>query len=210
LEGNATVLAVSAVERSLSAVVLAGGRNTRLGGLNKGLAFFQGIPLAVRVLRLLAGLFEEVILVTNQPEQYAPVAGSAVLAGDLFSGCGPLGGIHAGLHRAGSPAAFCVACDMPFLSADFIRRQSELFLERDCDILLPRVRKEIEPLHAIYRKTLLGDIERILTDGKGYSIRRLFPLVRTEYLDLEDRPEVLRMFTNINLPEELAALGGQP
>jgi molybdopterin-guanine dinucleotide biosynthesis protein A len=181
-----------------------------MGGLDKGLVPVQGVPLAARVLRLLAPLFEEVILVTNQPEQYRLLAGSAVLTGDLITGRGPLGGIHAGLARAGRQAAFCVACDMPYLSVDFILRQAEAYLERDCDILLPRVRGEIEPLHAIYRKTLLGQIERILSDGQGYSIRRLFPLVRTEYLELEARPEVLRMFTNINEPGDLDALRGQP
>jgi molybdopterin-guanine dinucleotide biosynthesis protein A len=180
-----------------------------MGGLDKGLVPVQGVPLTVRVLRLLAPLFEEVILVTNQPELYGPLAGSAVLTGDRIAGRGPLGGIHAGLGRAEGQAAFCVACDMPYLSADFIRRQVEAFLERDCDILLPRVRGEIEPLHGIYRKKLLGQIERILTDGQGYSIRRLFPLVRTEYLELEDRPEILKMFTNINEPGDWAALGGQ-
>jgi molybdopterin-guanine dinucleotide biosynthesis protein A len=204
------VLAVSASEGRLSAVVLAGGRNVRMGGLDKGLVPFQGVPLAVRALRLLAPLFGEVILVTNQPEQYGPLAGSAVLAGDLIAGRGPLGGIHAGLARASGQAAFCLACDMPFLSADFVRRQVEAYLSKDCDILLPRVRGEIEPLHGIYRKTLLLEIERILTDGQGYSIRRLLPRARTEYLDLEASPEVLRMFTNINEPGDLAALRGQP
>jgi len=204
------VLAVSNVVRRLSAVVLAGGRNARMGGLDKGLAPVQGEPLAVRVLRILAPLFEEVILVTNQPGQYRPLAGSAVLIGDLFPGRGPLAGIHAGLARTGGEAAFCLACDMPYLSADFIRRQTEAYLARDCDVLLPRVRGEIEPLHAIYRKTLLDAIERILTDGQGYSIRRLYPLVRTEYLELEASSEVVRMFTNVNEPGDLDALRGRP
>lgn len=204
------MLAVPLREDRLSALVLAGGKNTRMGGLDKGRIEFQGVPLAVRAVRLLAGLFREVILVTNQTEAYAELSDSALLAADLYQGCGPLGGLHAGLLASGRPAALCLACDLPNLSAKFIRRQADLFLELDCDVLLPRVRGEIEPLHAIYRKSLLGHIERILNDGQGYSIRRLFPLVRTEYLDLEDKPEVLRMFTNINLPEDLEALHGQP
>jgi molybdopterin-guanine dinucleotide biosynthesis protein A len=202
------VLAVSIALRRLSAVVLAGGRNLRMGGLDKGLAIVQGVPLAVRVLRVLAPLFEEMILVTNQPERYRPLADSAIIAGDLFPGRGPLAGIHAGLARTGKEAAFCLACDMPYLCSDFIRRQAEVYLERDCEVLLPRVGGEIEPLHAIYRKSLLGPIEGILTDGQGYSIRRLFKLARTEYLDLEASPEVLRMFTNVNQPGDLEALGG--
>lgn len=202
--------AVATGKLQLSAVVLAGGRNVRMGGRDKGLVEFRGAPLAAGVLRLLEPLFEEVILVTNRPEPYRLLAGSAVLTADRIAGCGPLGGIHAGLHRAGHEAAFCLACDMPCLSADFIRRQAEAYLEQDCEILIPRVAGRIEPLHAIYRKSLLARIEGLLTDGEGCSIRRLLPLARTEYLELEETPEVLKMFTNINEPGDLDVLRGQP
>jgi molybdopterin-guanine dinucleotide biosynthesis protein A len=210
LPGQCYSAAVPLREDRLSAVVLAGGRNTRMGGLDKGRIPFRGVPLAVRAVRLLAGLFQEVILVTNNPEAYPELSGLTLLTADRFQGCGPLGGLHAGLLASSRPAALCLACDLPNLSADFIRRQTGIFFERDCEVLLPRVRGEVEPLHAIYRKSLIGPIEKILNDGQGYSIRRLFPLARTEYLDLEDEPEVMRMFANINLPEDLDVLRGQP
>jgi len=153
-------------------------------------------------------LFSEVLLVTNSLEAYRSLAAPAVLVADLHKNCGPLAGIQAALRSCRAPAAFCAACDMPFLSAELIVRQVERFRELDCDVLLPRLRGEIEPLHGVYGKSVLPEVERILADGEGYSIRRLYPRVRTEYLELEDTPEIRKVFTNINTKEELEAFLG--
>jgi molybdopterin-guanine dinucleotide biosynthesis protein A len=196
------------MEKELSAVVLAGGMNSRMGGLDKGRIPFQGVPLALRAVRLLAGIFEEVVLVANSAEGYPGLPAGVLLTGDLFPGRGPLAGIHAGLARSSRQAAFCVACDMPFLSAGLIRRLARRFRELDCDVLLPRVGAEVEPLHALYHRRLLAAMERLLSDGQGNSIRRLFPAVRTEYLELPDTAQVRRAFTNLNTPEDVRRLCG--
>jgi molybdopterin-guanine dinucleotide biosynthesis protein A len=196
------------MEKELSAVVLAGGRNSRMGGLDKGRIPFRGVPLALRTVRLLAGIFEEVVLVTNSAEGYPGLPAGVLLTGDLFPGRGPLAGIHAGLARSSRQAAFCVACDMPFLSAGLIRRLSGRFRELDCDVLLPRVGALVEPLHALYHRRLLAAMERLLADGQGNSVRRLFAEARTEYLELPDTTEVRRTFTNLNTPEDVRRLCG--
>jgi molybdopterin-guanine dinucleotide biosynthesis protein A len=189
--------------KDLSAVVLAGGRNSRMRGVDKGRIPFHGLPLALRAVRLLAGIFEEVVLVTNSAEGYPGLPDGVLLTGDLFPGRGPLAGIHAGLVRSSRQAAFCAACDMPFLSAGLIRRLARRFRELGCDVLLPRVGGEIEPLHALYHRRLLGQMERLLADGQGNSIRRLYPAVHTEYLELPDTARVRRIFTNLNTPEDI-------
>jgi len=194
--------------KDLSAVVLAGGRNSRMGGVDKGRIPFKGLPLALRAVRLLAGIFEEVVLVTNSAEGYPGLPAGVLLTGDLFPGRGPLAGIHAGLARSSRQAAFCAACDMPFLSAGLIRRLARRFRELGCDVLLPRVGGEIEPLHALYHRRLLAQMERLLADGQGNSIRRLFPVVRTEYLELADSARIRRIFTNLNTPEDIRKLCG--
>ncbi len=196
------------MEKEISAVVLAGGRNSRMGGLDKGRIAFRGLPLVLRTVELLAGIFGEVVLVTNSAEAYPGLPAGVRLTGDLFPGRGPLAGIHAGLACSSRQAAFCVACDMPFLSAGLIRRLARRFRELDCDVLLPRVGEEIEPLHALYHRRLLGQMERLLADGQGNSVRRLFPAARTEYLRLPDSARVRRIFTNLNTPEDVRRLCG--
>ena len=179
-----------------------------MGGLDKGLITFRGVPLALRTVRLLAGIFEEVVLVTNSAEGYPGLPDGVLLTGDQFPGQGPLAGIHAGLARSSRQAAFCVACDMPFLSTGLIRRLAGRFRQLDCDVLLPRVGGEVEPLHALYHRRLLPQMERLLADGQGNSVRRLFPQAHTEYLELADTARVRRIFTNLNTPEDIRQLCG--
>jgi len=179
-----------------------------MGGLDKGQLVFDGLPLASRTAKLLAGVFGEVVLVTNSAENYPGLPAGALRTGDLYPGQGPLAGVHAGLARCGGEAAFCVACDMPFLSAGFIRRLARGFIRLDCDVLLPRVGSRIEPLAAIYRRSLLPALEHLLADGQGNSLRRLFPAVRTAYLELRDTAAVRRLFTNLNTPEDYQRLCG--
>jgi molybdopterin-guanine dinucleotide biosynthesis protein A len=200
---------VPQLEGSVAAVVLAGGKNARLGGVDKGLLRFQGVPLVVRTAELLAGLFEEVILVTNSADGYPGLPAGLLLTADRYAGRGPLAGIQAGLARSAREAAFCVACDMPFLSAEIIREQIRRFREEYCDVLLPRVGGQIEPLHAVYRRSLLPAIERLLSDGGGNSIRRLYPAVRTANFELEDTAATRAVFTNINTPEDVERICGR-
>ena len=205
---NATVPGVGTLEAGLAGVVLAGGRNSRMGGLDKGLIPFRGAPLALRAVGLLAAIFGEVVLVTNSAQSYPPLPAGVLLAEDVFAGQGPLAGIHAGLSRVSCEAAFCTACDMPFLTAGFVRRLVRRFRDLACDALLPRVAGQVEPLAAVYRRSLLGEIERILGDGRGSSVRRLFPAMRTEYLDLPDTPGTRRLFVNLNTPEDVDQICG--
>jgi len=192
----------------LSGVVLAGGRNSRMGGIDKGQLLFQGLPLVSRTAGMLAGVFGEVVLVTNSAEAYTGLPPGVLRIADLYPGRGPLAGVHAGLVRSSGEAACCVACDMPFLSAAFLRRLARRFLRLDCDVLLPRVGGEIEPLAAIYRRSLLPALEGLLADGHGNSLRRLYPVVRTEYLELGQTAAVRRLFTNLNTPEDYRRLCG--
>jgi len=172
-----------------------------------------------RVLSLLAELFGEQVLVTNNPADYEDLrparAGlpALVLTEDHFKGRGPLGGLHAGLHAASRPAVFCVACDMPFLDRALITRQVECFLGGTpaCEALVPRVGQLIEPLHAVYARSLAAAAERILAaaDG-GRSVRVLLEQARTAYWDLEDTAACRCAFFNINTPKDLAPLAARP
>jgi molybdopterin-guanine dinucleotide biosynthesis protein A len=126
---------------------------------------------------------------------------------DRYPGRGPLAGLQAGLEACLHKAAFCVACDMPYLDVELIRTQAALFRRLQSEqvpaaVLLPRTGSLIEPLHGIYRRDLEPEIRALLEDGEGYSIRRLFPRVATRYLDLPDTPRTRRRFFNLNTPED--------
>ena len=102
-----------------SAIVLAGGRSTRMNG-DKGLKELDGELLVNRVIRLIGGLVGEVVLVVGSQEQceaYARVVDeSAELVVDIFNDGSPLVGAITGFKRVRNKFAIITACDMPFIS----------------------------------------------------------------------------------------------
>ena len=99
----------------VSAIVLAGGKNLRLGR-NKALEIINGKRLIERVVERLAPLAEEVLVITAmKPEELAFLKDVRIMP-DIEAGRGPLGGIYTGLAASRMPYSLIVACDMPFLN----------------------------------------------------------------------------------------------
>ena len=134
--------------RELSGVILAGGKSSRMGGVDKAFLTVDGLPVVERTIRLFQGCFAQTIVVTNSPEKYRKF-GDAELTGDLFPNLGPLAGIHAGLSLARFPYAFVAACDMPFLQRESIEHVIRCVTNQDA--VIPVWDGDIEPLHAVYR-----------------------------------------------------------
>jgi molybdopterin-guanine dinucleotide biosynthesis protein A len=192
---------------TIAGLILAGGRNTRMGGVDKSRIPVGGAPLIHGISELLRDLFSQVILVTNRPDLHRDLPEGVEIASDRYRGRGPLGGLHAGLVSAKADAVFCVACDMPSLSRDLIRAQVERFrssFPRGCQILIPRIGELIEPLHGIYLKELEPLVREICSGAGGYSIRVLLARARSCFWDLEDTPRTRSAFFNLNTPKDLS------
>lgn len=200
----------AAQNRTLAAIaglILAGGRNSRMGGVDKSRISVGGVPLIHGISELLQSLFAQVILVTNQPDLHRDLPEGVEIVSDQYRGRGPLGGLHAGLNRSEAEAVFCVACDMPSLSRELIEAQVEQFRSsalHGCQILIPRTGELIEPLHGIYLKALEPMVREICSGAGGYSIRVLLGRARTCYWDLEDTPQIRSAFSNLNTPKDLS------
>ena len=183
------------------AAILAGGNSSRMGR-DKALLPFRGQTLVAHIGQILAPIFEQTIVVTANA-QIADAANLPAVA-DTFAGRGPLGGIHAALSHYGAPT-FIVACDMPFLNADFIR-----FLAADFEgaARVPLSDDGFEPLHAVYAPICLPTFERYLrVEGKMPSLRRVLGEVGARWVaaDVARGFDVeLKMFGNWNWPADVA------
>ncbi len=187
----------------IAGAILAGGRNSRMAGQNKSFIQINGKPIIAKTIGLLGGIFEEIILVTNSPQEYKSYKKAVVMVEDIIKGAGPLSGIHAALSVTEKEAVFFVACDMPFLHNASIRQQLELFTKIDCDCLVPIIGSCLEPLHAIYKKSLRDNIYGFLRDSSDYSIRGFFKTVNVYYWDLENSRFNKKIFKNVNRKEAL-------
>jgi molybdopterin-guanine dinucleotide biosynthesis protein A len=186
----------------VAGVILAGGRNSRMGGRDKAFLHVEGQTVLARALAVLRRCFAQVVVVSNTPEKYRGF--DVEVTADELPGLGPLGGIHAGLGRVRTPYAFVAACDMPFL-----RPEPILFLLsqlRDQEAIVPCWDGDIEPLHAIYATALRGRIEAAVAQGVR-AIRDFLPRVRVDLLPQALMEEVVgaeESFRNVNTPEEAA------
>ena len=191
----------------VAGVIVAGGRASRMGGRDKAFAAVGGQPIAVRTVRLFHELFPQVLVATNRPGRFSGL--DVEIVPDVHPGCGPLAGIHAALVASRHPHVFVAACDMPGLDAEVIR----LLVARigDADAIVPRWDGDVEPLHAIYRVACAPAIDATLRAGR-YALRDFLAGIRVDWVteaELHALRGAAASLTNVNTPEELAAVGGR-
>ena len=181
-------------------MILAGGEGRRLGGRKERLELPEG-RLLERGLSVLGELFERLYVVGGRPDELDLPPGVECVP-DEFPGAGPLGGIATGLGVMEEEWGFFCACDMPCLSADFIRELWAGARERGRGAVVPRMEGKIEPLHAFYSSGC-GAMARELVLSGERAPRALFDGAPVLYLDVRTgSPEALSL-TNINTPEDL-------
>ena len=184
----------------ISGIVLAGGKSRRMGQDKTRIRLESGQSLVEQAVARLSDVTDEVIVVTAGLREDLP---NARWASDLYEGAGPLGGIYAGLLACAWSHALVVACDMPFLNVELLRHMAGL--PRDYDVLLPSLRRGVEPLHAVYGKGCIEPARALLKAGR-YCILDLYERVRMRYIEEQ---EVARYdpggqsFFNINTPDQL-------
>jgi molybdopterin-guanine dinucleotide biosynthesis protein A len=187
-----------------SGIILSGGLNTRMGGKDKAFLSVGNKTILDRLYNTLQGLFDEVLLVTNNPLQY--LSWDLTIVTDLFPIRSPLTGIHAGLFHASAPHAFITACDTPFLKKKLIMALLDE-VEPKWDVVIPVTEEGNQPLCAIYSKRCIKPIERQLKNEEP-KIMKFFPRVKVKEIteaQLRSADPHLVSFLNINTPEDLTA-----
>jgi molybdopterin-guanine dinucleotide biosynthesis protein A len=187
----------------LSVAIQAGGESKRMGQ-DKGLVPFQGQPLIMRVLNRVAGIADELVITSNQPEQYRFLGLTPVP--DRQPGRGALGGLYTALDAAHHMAVAVVACDMPFVNPLLLVIQLQLLNDTGADLVIPRTPDGLEPFHAVYRReTCLPHVQAALQAGHR-RVDAWFEQVRVHELTAEaiqPYDPLGLAFLNVNTPEEL-------
>ena len=184
----------------MTGIILSGGKSTRMGE-NKAFIEIEGVPIVSRIYTLFKELFQEVIIVTNQPELFKNF--DSKIYSDLLPNKGALGGLFTGLFFSNFQYSFCVACDMPFIKKSLVQYLINN-IEGE-DVIVPRAKDGLQPLHAVYSKNCLDPIKKIMEQGK-YKIIDFYNLVSIKIVEEKDFTSLdpLReSFINVNTPEEL-------
>lgn len=193
-------------QEPVAGAVLAGGRGERLGGVSKALLPLGpgGSPLVAMTLRVLDAVASPVVLAGRADE--LAFTGRTIVQ-DREAGLGPLAGLEAVLE--GSPHELClvVACDMSFLSQPLLERLVALAREHaGATAVVPRTSLGLHPLHAVYRRSLLGEIRGRLA-RRALALHELLaatPTFAVAEEELRRYDPGLRSLENVNTPDDLA------
>ncbi len=122
--------------QDITGLILAGGRGSRMGGVDKGLQNFNGIPLALHTLMRLGPQVESVMVNANRNLSAYESFGASVWPDASADFAGPLSGFLAGMERADTPYILTVPCDTPRLPLDLAQRLAEALVREDADIAM--------------------------------------------------------------------------
>ena len=182
-------------------VILAGGMNTRFSGQDKAFLSVGGKRIIDRLYSIFNALFEDIILVTNDPYKY--LEWDINIVTDLYPVRSSLTGIHAGLFYTSNPFAFFAACDTPFLKMELVETLINN-IEQGIDVVVPETKAGFEPLCAVYSKECLKQVEQQIIQNK-LAIRHLFKKRRVKKIPekvLREKDPDLISFFNINTPQD--------
>jgi molybdopterin-guanine dinucleotide biosynthesis protein A len=187
-------------------IAIQAGGNSRRMGQDKALLPFLGKPLILRIIDRILPLADEIIITTNQPDNYKFL--DVPLYPDVFPDRGALGGLYTALYFARFPLVGVVACDMPFVNLAMLTTMCSRLEGTDADVILPRNKYGYEPLHAIYRRdTCLLAVQGALDQGEWRLISWIdsvsYSIFSIDEVQLFD-PDGLA-FWNLNTPEEFQA-----
>lgn len=193
-------------QRSAAGVVLCGGRSSRMGRPKAWLPF-GGEFLLRRVVRVLREVVEPVVVVAAPGQDVPELPAGVRIVRDEIEGCGPLGGLAAGLAALEGRAevAYVSSCDTPLLKPEFVRRV--VSLRGDTVAAVPRVGGRFHPLAAAYRVSVLPHVREMLAADR-LRVTDLFDRVTTRIIEpaeLADIDPELQSLRNVNTPEEYEA-----
>ncbi|MEZ6175895.1 MAG: molybdenum cofactor guanylyltransferase [Candidatus Scalinduaceae bacterium] len=183
----------------MTAVILAGGKSSRMGR-NKAFLKIQGKTFIERQIDLLREIFDKIIVSANTPSEYTFL--NIPVIKDVYPGKGPLSGIYTGLMNSRSLHTFFLACDMPFVELPLIQYLKGLV--KDFDVVVPQSERGLEPLHAFYSKNCLAPIKRELTRN-NLRIISFFSDVKVKIVELDSltsSKSFLDSIRNLNTPDD--------
>jgi len=186
-----------------SAIILAGGKSTRMGRPKADLQFAGGSMLDYVVAELTRA-FDDLVVAVAEPRLYEWENDTARSTVDRVPHRGPVAGLEQALRSIEFDRAFVCSCDLPFVNGDLARKLCDLL--GTCDAVIPQVDGKLQPLHAAYRKSCARVLRAMrdqnqnrLQDIVTFANVRIVPEEEIRALDPDPR---LLSFFNVNTPED--------
>ena len=184
-----------------SAVVLAGGRSSRMG-FDKSTMVLQNKKLIESTIKKLDSLFDDIIISVDSLEKKSEFNHDKIVV-DKVKGVGPLGGMISALEMAQSDRLFVIPCDMPVIDIKYISFMMKYM--DDNEIILSEKNGYFEPFPGFYSKSLIPRIEELINQNRR-SIRSIFECSRTKVISESEWKKLgfsEEIFTNLNTTQDV-------
>ncbi|MES3000151.1 MAG: molybdenum cofactor guanylyltransferase MobA [Pseudomonadota bacterium] len=196
----------------ITGVVLAGGRGSRMGGVDKGLQNFNGMPLALHTLMRLSPQVGEAMINANRNLGAYESFGVPVWPDVLADYAGPLAGFLTALERCETQWLVTVPCDTPLFPQDLVSRLAQAAAAQDAEIAMAAAPEEdgqlrTQPVFSLIRVDLLESLVRF-THGGGRKIDAWTSQHKTAVVPFDQSGDDVRAFFNANTLAELHRLEG--
>ena len=187
----------------LSAMILAGGKSSRMGS-DKAFLKFGEMTMVENLAALLNSLFDETLIIVDKKQKFESLGlGSAKVYEDFIKAKGPLAGIYAGLSYSKHPASVVLTCDMPFIDSAFIRDLVDFWEEGFDALSIEDGKGDAHPFPGIYMRSA-RHLMRLLLDRNEASMRRFLEVATVKKLVFHE--ERIRILTNMNTIEDYYAV----
>jgi len=187
---------------SISAIILSGGRATRMNGADKGLVTLQNKPLIAHVIARLKLQADEIFINANREIAAYESFGYPVLQDEVAEFLGPLAGFSLGLQHAKHEYVLTVPCDSPLLPLDLTERLYNGMAESPANIAVASSDGDTHPVFCLMKKSVLPSLTDYLASGerKVSTWQKSQKYIEVDFSDNSDG------FINLNTFEDLTAL----
>ena len=185
------------ITQNITAVILAGGQGSRLGGLDKGLVELNKVPLVKHLITRIQPQVSDIIISANRNIPTYTGFGFPVHEDDISDFAGPLAGILKALQRCKSEWLLTVPADSPFVPLDLAQRLFQNI--KNNKVVIPHDGKYLHPTFALIHKSLAASLDEFLQQGE----RKARVWMQQQDHTVVDFSDQEKAFININTNDEL-------
>ena len=183
----------------ITGLILAGGRGSRMGSVDKGLQLFKGTPMVAHVLARFQPQVDEILINANRSIDDYAALGHRVIPDAIDGFAGPLAGLHIGMTHATHPLVATVPCDSPFLPQDLIARLTAGMQSAVADLAVAKTFDQPHPVFCLVKTSLAPHLQAFLESGQR-KIDKWYATLKVVEVQFDDEEAA---FSNINTVEEL-------
>ena len=183
----------------ITGLILAGGRGSRMGSVDKGLQLFKAKPMVAHVLARFEPQVDEILINANRSIDEYTAFGHRVIPDAIDGFAGPLAGLHIGMTHATHPLVATVPCDSPFLPMNLIARLTAAMQQSDADLAVAKTFDQPHPVFCLVKTSLAPHLHTFLESGQR-KIDKWYATLNVVEVAFDDQEAA---FSNINTVEEL-------